>query len=139
MALTAPPASDLALRYPEFAKVPTGLVDAILGDTLLHVDESWAEGDRKPAILSLAAHFLSVEGEPRRSADIAGGGTGDVNSVGSIKRDKVGDVETEFFQLESSTAAASSGGDGSAGYGSTSYGQRFLVLRRRNFPAILVV
>lgn len=139
MALTAPPASDLTTRYPEFGQVPEGLIGAILDDALLHVDETWAEGDRKPALLSLAAHFLSVEGEPRRSADIAGGGTGDVNSVGSIKRDKVGDVETEFFQLESSSAAASSGGDGSAGYGSTSYGQRFLALRRRNFPAIMVV
>lgn len=140
--LDAPAAAALKARYPEFASVPDAVVTAVLSDAPLWVDETWAEGDRTPAMLAFAAHTLSLEGEPRRSANIAAGGTGDVLQMGAIKRDKVGDVEVEYHAPSTGSGSSSSSGGGSGDadrFGATPYGLRFLALRRRNFPAVLVV
>ena len=75
------------------------------------------------------AHTLTMEGEPGRTASGVGAA-----GTGQIKRDKVGDVETEF-----NVATASASGDLNGIYGSTAYGREFLSLMRRNFPAILAV
>lgn len=128
MAYTPPTATDLKVRFPEFAPVSDALVSLILGEAMDMVGPTWMERDRKPATLYLAAHMLAMEGEPARSAGATGGG-----ATGPVKRRKVGDVETEF---------AGFGGpvDGSkSNYGLTAYGQRYLDLLRRNFPAVVAV
>ena len=56
------------------------------------IGPEWLERDRAPAQLYYAAHMLASEG----AAD------GGVSAVaGPVKRDKVGDVETEFAGVTS--------------------------------------
>lgn len=137
MALTPPAASVLKARYPEFTVVSDVLAGLVLTDAASMVDETWREGDRTPAMLAYAAHMLAMEGEPARSATIAAGGSASGGgSTGAVKRIKVGDVETEFA---GAAGSGSSDAVGSAAWLSASaYGQQFLILRRRNFPAVAV-
>lgn len=120
--------ADLKARYPEFAAVDDFYVGAVLAEAALSVDESWIASTRIPATLALAAHMMSLEGEPARTAN--GGSV----VTAEVKRVKVGDVETEF-----NVAASTSGAGGADDYGSSLYGVTFLRYRRRSFPGILVV
>lgn len=120
-------AADLKARYPEFNAVSDAYVDAVLSEAALSVGDTWIATDRVPATLALAAHMMSLEGEPARTAN------GGVAVTETVKRVKVGDVETEF-------AVASGGGaSGADDYGTTLYGVAFLRYRRRSFPGVIVV
>jgi hypothetical protein len=138
MAYVEPTVDDLIARFPEFENVSDIVLDLVLAEAIGQVDSSWVERDRRAAQLYLAAHMLAMEGEPMRSA---GAGTGSDGSTdwlnGPIKRDKVGDVETEFagFGLGNGEGGGASGSE----YALTRYGQMYLSLLRRNFPAVAVV
>lgn len=123
MAWTAPTTIDLKIRFPEFDAVPEPTLQAILDEAIAQVGDTWVETDRTPAIQYLAAHMLSQQG-------LGLGGSGS-SARGPIKRRKVGDVETEF--AGSGVTAGSRGG-----YGTTVYGQGYLRILRRNFPAVAV-
>lgn len=122
-------AADLKARYPEFNAVSDTYIEAVLSEAALSVDETWIATDRVPATLALAAHMMTLEGEPARTAN---GGVG--GATAEVKRVKVGDVETEF-----NVAAPASGAGGADDYGSSLYGAAFLRYRRRSFPGIIVV
>jgi hypothetical protein len=126
MTITPPPAADLKARYPVFADVSDALIDAVMGEAAQWVDTSWRAADRVPAVLALAAHLMAVEGA------LDGGASGSAVN-GPVASSKVGDVAVTF-----ANRAAASMGDLS-GFGETAYGQQFLRLRRRNFPAVLAV
>ncbi len=134
MAYQAPTAAHLKSRYPEFDPVADALVTSVLDDAIADVDDRWIENDRRRAQLALAAHMLAVEGEPARSQAIAAGQSIDPR-LGPVKRDKVGDTETEYVV----TGDASGGSAADNAYTSTRYGQQLLVLRARSFPAALAV
>jgi len=123
MAYTEPTIEDLKARFPAFASVPGPTLTMILNEAIATVGEEWLERDRAPAQLYYAAHLLASEGA-------TDGGQSAVS--GPIKRDRVGDVETEF-------AGMSAEGAGTMGFGSTAYGRAYLRLLRLNFPAIAVV
>lgn len=132
MTWTPPTVDDLTTRFPVFAKVSPDLLQLIIEEATADVGVNWIEKDRTPAILYFAAHLLASQGH----AGATGTGGGGAATTGAIKRRKVGDVETEFV----GAAAVSAGGwGGSPLYDSTIYGQMFLRLLRRNFPAIAVV
>lgn len=122
--MTLPAADELQERYPEFCDVRIGLIDATIADAAGWVSAPWREADRVPAILALAAHMLASDGHG------TGGGSAVSGPVASVK---VGDVQTNF-----AGAAAAGGGGGLDGFAATSYGRRFLALRRRNFPGVAV-
>jgi len=124
MSIAPPPAADLKTRYPAFAGVADALVNAVLADAALWIDDRWRESDRVPAALALAAHMLAVEGA------IDGGSGTAIN--GPVASSKVGDVSVTF-------AGRASGSGDFSGFAETAYGQAFLRLRRRNFPAVLAV
>ena len=117
------------IRYSEFAEVPDALVSMMLVEAGNEVGETWLERDRSRARMLLTAHKLVMEGEPDRSSTGQG-----VAGTGLIKRDKVGDVETEFAGVGQSAGSSSA-----MGYGMTIYGQEFATLLRKNFPPILAV
>lgn len=123
MAYTEPTIEDLKARFPAFASVPDPTLTMILNEAIAAVGELWLERDRAPAQLYYAAHLLASEGA-------TDGGQSAVS--GSIKRDKVGDVETEF-------AGAVVSGNDPSGFGSTAYGRAYQRLLRLNFPAVAVV
>ena len=132
MAYQAPTPATFKLRYPEFQAVSDALIQLVLDDAIGDVGDTWVEKDRARAQMLLTAHILTMEGEPGRSE---AGAAGAAAGTGQVKRDKVGDVETEFATPSSSGA----GGSTLSSYGQTFYGQQYLELLRKNFPAIAVV
>lgn len=127
MAYVTPTHTTFKVRYPEFVPVSDALVDLVLAESISQVGESWFEQDRARAQMLLTAHTLTIEGEPARSQG-AGGSAG----VGSIKRDKVGDVETEFNSLASEVSTYGI-------YAASTYGREYFMIMRKNFPAVMVV
>ncbi|AGC35706.1 virion structural protein [Rhizobium phage RHEph06] len=127
MTWTAPTPAEFKIRFPQFASVDDATVQMILDEAVAEVGETWIEAYRTPGVLYLAAHLLASQG----LGYSAGGGGAAV--TGAVKRRKVGDVETEFAGV-----AGGSSGDLS-GYGTTVFGQQFLRLQRKNFPAVAVV
>lgn len=125
MAYVPPTAETFKARYPEFASVPDSLITLVLQEAIDEVGDTWVERDRAKAQMLLAAHKLTLEGEPARSK--TGKGTG---NTGPIKRRKVGDVETEY-------AGASTGGaSGASGqYAGSVYGVQYWNLLKLNFPS----
>ncbi len=130
MAYTQPTPATFKTRYPEFATVSDALIQLMINDAVAEVGETWVEKDRARAQMLLVAHWLTMEGEPGRTASGQGSA-----GTGPIKRDKVGDVETEF----ATPGASSSQGGALGNYTMTAYGQEYLALMRRNFPAVAVV
>lgn len=121
MAHTVPTAAEFKARHPAFASVADGTVDAFLAEASRSVSTCWAETDYADAIMYLAAHLIAEEN--------SGGGVKAASKAGPIKRVKADTVEIEY--------AASASSD--ASLGSTVYGRRFLALRARNSPGVLVV
>lgn len=130
MAYVPPTAADLKARFSEFTTVSDTLVNLILAEAQAQVGETWLERDRKPATLYLAAHLLTMEGEPGRTATGQSGA-----ATGPVRRRKVGDVEMEF----ATPGATGRYAQASIGLDGTAYGQQFLRLQRLNFPAVAVV
>lgn len=129
MAYVTPTPATFRTRYPEFAPVSDALIQLMIDDAVADVGDTWVEKDRARAQMLLVAHWLTIEGEPERTATGQGAA-----GTGPIKRDKVGDVETEFATFGSGSQTV-----GSGTYMQTSYGQEFLALMRRNFPAVAAV
>jgi hypothetical protein len=127
---TTPTAADFKARFPEFGTVPDSLITAIIAEQEPQVGPTWEDRDRRPALLHLVAHMLSLAGWPAKDQS---GATGNVGN-GRMKRRKVGDVEVEY-----ATAASGGAGGGVSQYASTSYGQTFLTYLRRNFAGARVV
>jgi hypothetical protein len=130
MPYVQPTPADFKARYPEFQPVSDALIQLVLNEAIDQVGDTWLERDRARAQMLLAAHNLTLEGEPGRS-ETGQGAAG----TGFIKRDKVGDVETEF----ATPAAASGSGSSYGGFGGTIYGQQYWLLLKKNFPSPLVV
>ena len=129
MAYVAPTPTTFKARYSEFASVSDTLVQLILDEAIAQVGDSWLERDRARAQMLLAAHTLTMEGEPGRTASGQGSA-----GTGAVRRRKVGDVEVEF-----AGSGSSSGESGASDYSLTAYGREFARLMRLNFPAILAV
>jgi len=129
MAYVEPTAETFKARYPEFADVADALIILVIAESVDQVGEMWLERDRARAQMLWTAHTLTMEGEPGRSSTGQGAA-----GTGPIKRDKVGDVETEFAGV-----TASSGSGDAARYSLTHYGREFLLLMRKNFTGPVAV
>lgn len=121
MSHAIPSAADFKARHPKFATVADGMVTAMLAEASRSVSTCWAEEDYGDAIMYLAAHLIAEEN--------SAGGPSAASKAGPIKRVKADTVEIEYMGGVMSDAAL----------GATIYGRRFLELRRRNVPAVLVV
>lgn len=130
MPYLAPTAESFKIRFSEFAPVSDVLVGLVLAEAFDQVGLSWLERDRARAQMLLAAHTLTLEGEPGRTTTGAGSA-----GTGTVKRRKVGDVEVEFATPGVSSFSAGGGN----GYSSTTYGQQFLALMRLNFPTAIAI
>lgn len=119
MAYTEPDAAALKLRFPAFAAVGDETVEYWLTDARLIVTEGWAENDRAPAEMALAAHNLALNGY-----GTSGGAVGDLATMG------VTGFKSASMSVEFDAAAVKAGAAG--GYSSTRYGKAFLAFLRRN-------
>lgn len=121
MPKTTPSLADFRARHAGFAAVADGVVTAFLDEASAYVSQCWSEADYQPAVMYLAAHMMAEE----QSA----GGVSAAKKSGPIKRVKADTVEIEYGASATSDASL----------GTTIYGRRFIELRRRNSPRVLVV
>jgi hypothetical protein len=113
MAYSKPTLSEFRALYPAFDAVADVTVEAWIdkGDT---ETAAWPDTDRADAVMLYAAHHMSASGLGR-GARAAG----------------VTSFRSGGFSATVSDAAASR-----TGYASTSYGQDYLALQRRNFTGM---
>ena len=129
-------AADLKARYPEFTPVDDALITLVIAEAAPMIDDGWEVSDQKPGILALAAHLLSMEGWPKRSA-LPAGSPVPATAGRQVLMRKVGDVTTQYAQ----TGSASGGGPSGllSQLTLTPYGNRFRQLLKLNAPAIALV
>lgn len=140
MAYTKPTAAEFKVRFPEFTPVADATINAIIDEQEIQVGESWFEDDRRPALMYLVAHLLTIQGEPGRSIEIAAGGSGSQTANGVLKSRKVGDVSVEYQNAnERIGTGAGVNTVGKAGYELTMYGRQFQTYLRRNFRTMIVI
>lgn len=118
MAYDVPTAAEMKLRYPSFADVADDTITYWITDAQRFVDTSWAEGDYAPALLSLAAHNMTLAGIGADGASLSSVPAG-------ITRMKSGSLELGF--TDDAANARMSGS-----FGATRYGQEFIALRLKN-------
>lgn len=129
MAYLQPTSTTFKARYPEFCPVSNALVDLVLAEAIAQVGECWLERDRARGQMLLAAHTLTMEGEPGRS--FSGQGSA---GTGNMTQRSVGDVSVSFAAPGSSSAGALAGI-----YSGSQYGIEFAALLRKNVPAVAAV
>ena len=134
MPVTIPSAADFKARYPAFASIDDALVGIVLEEGSAAVSDQWMAVDIQPAILAFAAHLLALDGYGGVSVQ-AGGESIDV--AGPVSSIQVGDVKTNFSDQSRVQFSFRDGADG--GLSETSYGRRFLELRRRNVIGVITV
>ena len=125
MPYVVPAAADLVARFPAFAAVSADVVGNAIVEAQTRVDESWLPSDYTIAIMLLAAHTLTLDGQGAGAeAAMAAAGAMGFRSLhsGSLGLDR---------------EPAPSGGHPSM-LEQTSYGRRFLALLRVNQPAVVV-
>ena len=124
MAWETPTAAEFKVRYPEFISVDNGRVDMYLALAAEGVSQSWTELDYREGIMALAAHQMSMEGEPQ-------GGGGFITTRAVTKR-VVGDVAVSYADPRNGNAVWEY-------YALSVYGMTYVRLMRLNTPAIAAV
>lgn len=119
-ASTDPNVAALKMRYPAFAAVDDATIAYWLADAAGGSDASWIEGDQQPALLSLAAHRMSVA----KVAGIAG------NDVSGFAAAGVTDFQSGSFRARFSDEAIKVAVAG--GLASTPYGLEYAELLQKN-------
>ena len=109
----------MKLRFPAFAAVDDVTIEYWLTDARLIVVDTWAENDRAPAEMTLAAHNLALSG--------AGSTGGAVSSLAAM-----GVTDFKSASMSVSFDAETVRRSGNGGYSSTRYGVQFLTYLRRN-------
>lgn len=141
--VSVPTSENLKARYPEFTSVNDARVTLFIEEATQSVDDTWIENDQSPAIMSLACHLMSLEGEPSASSG-AGEGSDPSNTNFKdgrfLKSRQVGDTKNEWAESASAVAAGQMSATASqAGYRSTTYGAKFLKLMKLNHSGMRVV
>jgi hypothetical protein len=127
MPYVAPTPAQFKARFPEFEAVADAIVAFAMEEAGLSVDDSWIERDYAIALNYLTAHILISSG--RLSGDAAGAAT-----LGPVISESLGDASVSYADKSKVVGAEGL----AAELASTTYGQRFLSLRRRNFPTAIV-
>lgn len=134
MGVTAPSNSQFKDRYPAFVSVGDAVINAVLEEAAAQVDETWLAQDIAPAIMAYAAHLLTIEGHGS-TVTMPNGMT--IQTSGPLDSFQVGDVRTSFAAGISRAKVAVKAEDG--GLRETSFGRRFLELRRRNAAPAMAI
>lgn len=119
-ASTDPNVAALKMRYPAFSAVQDATIEYWLKDAERYVATSWSEGDYAPGLMAAAAHNMARAGV----AGITG------NDVAGFAAAGVTHFRSGSFQAQFSDEAVKAQVAG--GWASTSYGQEYLMLLRRN-------
>ena len=122
MAFTDPTPSDLTRRFPVFDAVETDVINTALNEAASLVDDTWvSEADHRLGKMLVAAHVLTSDGHGATvEAELAQAGHLSLMRSGSLT-------------VQSAPARSD------AWLATTSFGRRFLALRRRSVPAVTVI
>lgn len=115
-------AKQVQEKFPEFAQETEARLDVFLADALNDVAPTEWGSDTDNAQMLLAAHLLCTIGNAGGNAAV---------EPGAVKKEKVGDVATEWAVASPSATAGTSEEDHLK---ATSYGREFLRIKRRIFP-----
>lgn len=118
--VTRPTVVSIKTRFPEFADVEDAVVEFAIEEAALEVKGNWTIGYNL-AIVYLTAHYIASA--VAASASSVGGG-------GDIASESFGRISISYAQ--GSTASHSD-------LTTSSYGERFIALRDRNFGGPVVV
>jgi hypothetical protein len=130
MAYIVPTVAAFKTRYPAFAAVADDVVQSAIDEALLEVSECWIERDYPVAIMLYAAHILTLNG-------YGTGAEAEAAAQGMLGFTR---VKSRSFEWQRNVAQSNGAPDSDdAWYSLTLYGQRFLQMLRRSFPAIRVV
>jgi Protein of unknown function (DUF4054) len=155
MPYTVPTVAEFETKFPAIVATPEA-IQMWLDTAAMMVDNTWYINDYQPAILFLAAHYLTTALALEAAAALGGGAGGGGGSTGSTDTASAGPVYLSSVSIEGRTVSFRQGGTSSstrasqaAGAGITSqtdaalrrslYGQIFIELRRRNVIPILTV
>jgi hypothetical protein len=127
MPYVAPTPAQFKARFPEFEAVADAVIAFALEEAGISVDDSWIERDYVIAIYYLTAHILASSG--KLSGDAAGAAV-----QGPVTSESLGDASVSYADKSKVVGAEGL----AAELASTTYGQRYLGLRRRNFPPVAV-
>jgi hypothetical protein len=119
-ASTDPNVAALKMRYPAFSGVEDATIEYWLKDAERFVATSWSEGDYAPGLIAAAAHNMA-------KAPVAGIAGSEVSgfAAAGVTHFKSGSFQAQFSDEAIKVAVA-------GGWESTSYGQEYLALLRRN-------
>ena len=128
-------------RFPEFAIVNNEIVEDHLDEAISSVGSNWLVKDRARGQMLLAAHNLSLEGEPNRSQTLEAGGAVNSPAQGRITELKDRDAFVRFENSSEAAAAMSSANAGAAAksYQETVYGKRYWKMMRKNTCSVVAV
>jgi len=121
--MIVPSAHNFKDEFPLFETLSDAAVEFQLIDASRNVDDTWFEQDRVPAVMWLAAHYLSALSSP--SAALG------ASVVGPLKSKSLGDAAEEYSDAHVTAGATA---DDTA---STMYGRRYLEILKRNHPAVV--
>ncbi len=122
MAFTDPTASDLTQRFPVFAGVETDVIDTALTEAASLIDDGWvSEADYRLGKMLVAAHVLTCDGHGATvEAELAQAGHFTLYRSGSLSLQARGAEPGGWLEK-------------------SSFGRRFLALRRSSVPSVAVV
>lgn len=114
-----PTADDVFTRFPDLDGTKEDTVTALIAEAVSQVSVKWRAVDYPVAIMYWVAHMLTTE-------------TGEMV-------DRAGSITSESFGQQSrSYGGNNASGRSASNLDSTEYGRRFVELRRKNFPGMLV-
>jgi hypothetical protein len=118
---TADPLNVIALKsmFPSLATADDAALQTALDEAALFVDDTWAVQDITAANFYLAGHFITA------AQATSGGGQ-------LVTSERIGQIAVTYAAATAATGAYPS-------LSTTSFGQMFLALMRRNSPGIAVV
>ncbi|GJE77279.1 DUF4054 domain-containing protein [Methylorubrum suomiense] len=129
-------AADFKARYPSFDSKPDAYVTAVLNEARGEVNDAWIEQDQVPALLVYTAYLIASEAAA--GASVAVGDGLNVGVSGALTEVWVGDVKAKFADVKSGSGGGSGSGS-SISPAAALYWSEFERLRRRSFPAMMVV
>lgn len=122
MSYVAPSALNMKLRFSEFASVDDFLLEFAIEEARMSVGDNWEWG-QAIAVMYLAAHMLSVSQA-----------TGDSNGR-EVVQETIGRLSVTYKSQTGSAISPSIIDD----YMRTSYGQKYLAMIKKQFPAVAVI
>jgi len=129
-------AAEFKTRYPAFKDKDDIYVTAVLNEARGEVNDTWIERDRVPALLAYAAYLITSEASA--AASVAVGGGLNVGISGPLVEAWIGDVKAKFAEPQGGGGSGSGGGS-AISPAAALYWQQYDKLRRRSFPAVLIV